>query len=73
MSVHVPDMMVIAGKERDYIAFCKFLNESFPANNLGILAHYTGFAFTRNRSEGVLKVTQTTCIDKLTDGLHATH
>ena len=71
MAVHVDDM-VVAGKADDCNSLCKFLNKSFPTNNLGQLKHDTGCAFMRDKDFGTLKITQIACIDKLTDRCNIT-
>ena len=43
------------------------LQEEFPVNDMGDLSWYLGCAFERDKSKGVVKMTQTAFVDSLVE------
>ena len=65
--VHVDDLAVTA-KDKDTLpAFYAQLKDELPVNDMGDLSWYVGYAFEREKMEGIMKMTQTAFVDSLVD------
>ena len=64
--VHVDDLLV-AGEKSRVDQLQSDLNKMVPINHLGELSWYLGCSFVRNRSRGLLSISQQAYIDKVID------
>ena len=65
--VHVDDLAVTAKDKKTFDGFYAQLKEEFPVSDMGDLSWYLGYAFERDRMEGVMKMTQAALVDSLVD------
>ena len=65
--VHVDDLAVTGKDKETFDAFYAQLKEEFPESGMCDLSWYLGCAFERDRTEGVMKMTQTAFVDSLVD------
>ena len=63
---HVDDIMV-SGPDAKVKWLVSKLNESIKTNHLGVVSHYNGCVFVRDRKAGTLRIHQKVCIDKLVE------